>query len=280
MQRTPSQPYCARRFLLAYGARHVGLNSETTFAQMLPISSASRSFGWHLSMMEIDRETAAALRRDDCFMEDNTTMNILICVATAFERSLLKDRRANGRHVRVIEMGVGPVNAAHATTVAMLEQKPDSIIVCGIAGAYPASGLAIGDVVSASMEIYGDLGAQSPEGFLDMQALGFPVVAKPTLLFNELPLQVFPTSSPVRFVTVSTCTGVERTAFEIEARTKGAVENMEGAAVAHVARIHGVPVGEVRGISNMVTNRDTKTWRLREAAEAAQHALLKWIETV
>ena len=36
--------------------------------------------------------------------------------------------------------------------------------------------------------------------------------------------------------------------------------------------IHGVPVGEVRGISNIVTNRDTKTWRVKEAAVAAQEA--------
>jgi hypothetical protein len=36
-------------------------------------------------------------------------------------------------------------------------------------------------------------------------------------------------------------------------------------------------VGEVRGISNLVTNRDTTTWRLKEAAEAAQKAVLSWI---
>ena len=41
---------------------------------------------------------------------------------------------------------------------------------------------------------------------------------------------------------------------------------MEGAAVAHVAHLHGMPVGEVRGISNLVTNRDTSAWRLKEAA--------------
>jgi nucleoside phosphorylase len=52
---------------------------------------------------------------------------------------------------------------------------------------------------------------------------------------------------------------------------------MEGAAVAHVANMHAIPIGEVRGISNMVTNRDTKAWRLKEAAEAAQHAVLSWI---
>ena len=52
---------------------------------------------------------------------------------------------------------------------------------------------------------------------------------------------------------------------------------MEGAAVAHVAAIHGVPVGELRGISNLVTDRDTKAWRIKDAAIAAQEALLSWI---
>jgi hypothetical protein len=33
----------------------------------------------------------------------------------------------------------------------------------------------------------------------------------------------------------------------------------------------------VRGISNIVTDRDTKTWRLKEAAAAAQEAVLSWI---
>ena len=67
-------------------------------------------------------------------------------------------------------------------------------------------------------------------------------------------------------MTVSTCTGTDAAARAIEARTGGAVENMEGAAVAHVAHLHGIPVGEVRGISNIVTDRDTKAWRLKEAA--------------
>ncbi len=209
-------------------------------------------------------------------------MNILICVATTFERTLLAEQRIDGidaTRIRVIETGVGPVNAAHAATVAILAERPDAIIVCGIAGAYPSAGLQLTAVVCASTEIYGDLGAQSPTGFLDMEALGFPVVSTPTILFNELPMQLRPTRHAVRFVTVSTCTGTETTAREIEARTNGAVENMEGAAVAHVARIYGVPVGEVRGISNLVTNRDTKTWRIREAADAAQHAVLQWIDT-
>ena len=204
-------------------------------------------------------------------------MKFLICTATDSEASLLRARCTDER-VRIIVTGVGPVNAAHATTIAIIENRPDVIVVCGVGGTYPGAGLKIGDVISAEIEIYGDLGAQSPTCFLDMKALGFPVIAKPSPLFNELPLQVFPTAARARFVTVSTCTGTDSVAHEIASRTSGAVENMEGAAVAHVAQLHGIAVGEVRGISNLVTNRDVKTWKLKEAAVAAQEAVISWLE--
>ena len=171
------------------------------------------------------------------------------------------------------------MNAAHAVTLAIAKAKPQAIIVCGVGGAYPSSGLRIGDVASASVEIYGDLGANSPSGFLDMKALGFPVVGEPTPLFNELPMQLFPADHRVAFVTVSTCTGTAAEAAALQRRTGGAIENMEGAAVAHVAHLHRVPVGEIRGISNLVTDRDVSKWQLKEAATAAQEILLKWLTT-
>jgi futalosine hydrolase len=112
-----------------------------------------------------------------------------------------------------------------------------------------------------------------------MKALGFPVVAAPGPFYNDLPLQIFPAAARRKFVTVSTCTGTEALARVIEARTGGAVENMEGAAIVHVARLHGVDAGEIRGISNLVTNRDPSAWRVRDAAVAAQEALLAWLST-
>ena len=207
-------------------------------------------------------------------------MSLLLCVATEFESALLRDRLGNADGIQIVHTGIGPVNAAHAATVAILQHRPTSIISCGIGGAYPASGLEIGEVVSAEQEMYGDLGAQSPSGFLNMKALGFPVVPGEEPLFDELPMQVFPTPRRVRFVTVSTCTGTDKAAREIELRTRGAVENMEGAAIAHVAHLHSIPVGEVRGISNVVSDRDKSTWRIREAAEAAQLALAEWLRTL
>ena len=203
-------------------------------------------------------------------------VDLLVCVATDLESGLLRDRLRDRAGIRLVRMGVGAVNAAHAVTIAVLQDKPSAILVCGVGGAYPGAGLRIGDVVSAELECYGDLGAASPAGFLDMKALGFPVVESPEL-YNDLPLQLFPTDRRTKFVTVSTCTGTDATARSLEARTGGAVENMEGAAVAHVAHLHQIPVGEVRGISNIVTNRDTSAWRLKEAALAAQEAALAWI---
>lgn len=200
-------------------------------------------------------------------------VDLVVCVATEPEGELLRAQR-----FPVVVTGVGAVNAAYALTRCIERESPRSVVVCGIGGAYPDAEIAVGEVVCAASEYYGDLGAGSSEGFLDMQALGFPTVRMPVPLYNAFPLQLYPTARRVSFVTVNTCTGDEATAKAIAARTGGAVENMEGAAIAHVAALAGIPVGEIRGISNAVGNRNRAEWRVKEAAVAAQEALLNWIE--
>jgi futalosine hydrolase len=204
-------------------------------------------------------------------------VELLVCTATELEAALLRERLADNERVQILRMGVGAVNAAISVTRRLARELPRAIVVCGIGGAYPGSALQIGDVACAAMECYGDLGASSPTGFLDMKALGFPVINGPTRIYNDLPMQIFPVEAQGKFVTVSTCTGTRTAADQIATRTGGIVENMEGAAVAHVAHLYGVPVGEVRGISNIVTDRDPSSWRIAAAATAAQEALLAWI---
>jgi futalosine hydrolase len=194
--------------------------------------------------------------------------HLVVCVATEMEGAILRP------HVPVITTGVGAVNAAYALTRFLDRELVKAVVVCGIGGAYPGSGIPIGSAVCAESECYGDLGASSPSGFLDMEALGFSVIPG---VYNVLPMQIFPAAQRARFVTMNTCTGTDDDARVIEARTDGSVENMEGAALAHVAALAGIPVGEVRGISNLVGNRDRSVWRVKEAAVAAQEALLEWI---
>jgi futalosine hydrolase len=203
--------------------------------------------------------------------------DVVVAVATAMEGAGLPSTIA-GRALTILETGVGPVNAAFALTRFLASHDARLVISCGVGGAYPGAGLEPGDVVCAETETYGDLGAESGTEFLDMAALGFPVIATDPPLFNRLPLDLFPTARRMTFVTCSTCTGTDERAAAIRSRTGGAVESMEGAAIVHVARLMGVRVGELRGISNAVGRRDRGTWRLKEAAANARAALVAWIE--
>ena len=202
-------------------------------------------------------------------------VDILICAATEAESRLIAGRIGGDsgmiekKSVELVVTGLGAVNAA----LAVAGKAAAQILVCGVGGAYPGSGLEVGDVACAEVEVYADLGV---EGAWDMQALGFPVVAGH---FNRLPLGLFPAARRATFVTSATCTATDARAEELRARTGGDVESMEGAGFVHAALARGIPIGEVRGISNMVGNRDRASWRLDEAARAAQEVLLDWIAT-
>jgi futalosine hydrolase len=206
--------------------------------------------------------------------------DVVVCFSTMLESDGMPQLLA-GKRIALLRTGVGPVNAAFALTRFLSTERARAVVACGVGGAYPGSGFSIGDVVCAETESYGDLGADAPDGFLDMQALGFPVIPGEPPTFNRMPLDFFPASSRIPragFVTCSTCTGSDERGTALCVRTGGAVESMEGAAIVHVARLMGVPVGEVRGISNAVGRRERGSWRVRDAAQAARAALVEWIE--
>jgi futalosine hydrolase len=202
---------------------------------------------------------------------------IAVVYATPLEGAGLPTRIGR-TELALVETGVGLVNSAFALTRFLTTRRVDAVVGCGVGGAYPGSDLEPGDVACALSETYGDLGAESPTGFLDMQALGFPVIAGDPPLFNQLPVDLFPAARRVPFITCATCTGTDAVARALVARTGGVVESMEGAAIVHVAKLMGVKVGEVRGISNPVGDRDKTRWRVREAAQRAREAVVAWIE--
>jgi len=201
---------------------------------------------------------------------------LLVCIATEREAMGLRGR-LGGEHSLLVT-GVGPVAAAHSATLFLARHRVGGVISCGVGGAYPGSGLKVGAVVCAATEQFADLGAESPEGFLDLGALGFPLVDSDPPLHSRLPLSLFPAARRVDCATCSTCTGTEATAREREGRTGAAMESMEGAAIVQVALTMGVRVGEVRGISNPAGVRDRAAWKIDEAVHAAQETLLGWIE--
>jgi futalosine hydrolase len=47
-----------------------------------------------------------------------------------------------------------------------------------------------------------------------------------------------------------------------------------------VCALHDVPFLEVRGVSNLVEDRDRKKWQIAEAANAAQKVVLKLLDVL
>jgi futalosine hydrolase len=81
-----------------------------------------------------------------------------------------------------------------------------------------------------------------------------------------------------RFVTVSSCSGTKERGQELARRHQAVCENMEGAAIALTALRYGIPCLEIRGISNLVEDRDLSRWDISRAVEAAQRFVIKIIE--
>lgn len=172
-----------------------------------------------------------------------------------------------------------------------------------------AQGPAVGDVVLATSEMYADTGSSSPQGWLSARELGLPLarvrglelggrfpldsglVAAAVELVREasaelgvpkLEMMVGPVagvsveahpsvwSGPC--VTSSRVTGTRWEAEGIVQRFGALAESMEGAAAAHVCAFYGVPFLEIRGISNLIADRDRTSWEVERAAAVAAWA--------
>ena len=215
-------------------------------------------------------------------------MSIVILAATRIEASGLEETSAD-----VVVSGIGSVNAAHALTRRLLTHPtPTLVIQTGIAGAYVGAALAVGAVALATEEIYGDLGVITPGGWESADAFGIPIVeamAGRPPRFNHFPLDAALVREAARvcetrvsrtgpFLTLSQVTGVRSLGDAQFARFGALCETMEGAAAAHVCALHGVPFLEVRGISNLVEDRNRAGWRVADAAQAARDVTRRLVE--
>jgi futalosine hydrolase len=73
-------------------------------------------------------------------------------------------------------------------------------------------------------------------------------------------------------LTVATVTGTERRATALATRLNPVAEAMEGYAVGVAATTFGVPVLEIRAVSNPVGRRDRSTWNLPAAMASMRTA--------
>lgn len=231
---------------------------------------------------------------------------IVIAAAVPFETAWISSKVISPRHIPVgkftglhgqlckstvliFHLGVGKSNAAHGATLLLENFSPTLMLLIGCGGAYRKSGLTPGDLAMASEEIFGDEGVITPQGWRSTKFLKLPLLRKG----NHIYYNTFKTDKKVLnraqkflkgfnpkigpFVTISEVSGTQERADEMEKRFRGICENMEGAAVAQLCTLYDTPFLEIRGISNLVRERNKKEWNLSAAAKVSQQAAMEII---
>lgn len=195
-------------------------------------------------------------------------MSTLLAYAAAREGASLQSKRHP-----TLELGVGKIAATMSMTTALSgspDQRPDAVLLFGVCGAYPKrhlrGGLEILELLDTCVvvtEFMADDGVLTPSGFLDLGHLELgevgPISLDPGLsgkLSAELGCPL------VSGATVSTGAGSDAISQAYAQRSGAQIETMEGAAVAAVCRNFGVPVAQLRVVSNRTGDRDQSGWDL------------------
>jgi futalosine hydrolase len=195
---------------------------------------------------------------------------ILIVTAVEAEAEAVRSGLPDAAHgVTVRVGGVGSAQAAAATSRALaLVSDYDAVLSVGIGGAFTGKA-ELGGLLLARRVVAADLGAQSPEGFLSVDELGF---GSSSLDGGRVPGLDAVVGT---ILTVNTATGTDARAASLMERFPAAVgEAMEGYGVAAAAALGELPFAEVRAVSNFIGKRDRDAWRLDLAFAALTAAAL------
>lgn len=178
---------------------------------------------------------------------------LLVVTATAFEAALV-----DGAPVRTVVCGIGPVEAALATSHAISGDAPTAILQLGIAGAQtlPNASIVLGseavycDVVDPLARIPRVERVQADAGLLARARAALPDA-------HVLPIG---------------------TSGRVGGGVDCEVEAMEGFGVLRAAALAGIPAVELRAVSNPVAEANRDQWRVDDALDALRVALPPLLE--
>jgi futalosine hydrolase len=185
--------------------------------------------------------------------------------------------------VSLLVTGIGMTLTALNLGSLFAKQRFDLAINAGIAGAYPASGLAIGEVVQVTSERFADLGVEEADGrFVDVHELGLVDANASPFTNGELvnPAMGFDFLPKANGLTVNKVHGFQPSIDAVLKQYPSDVESMEGAAFFLACLMAGQPFLEIRSISNLVEARNRKAWDLPKAIQQLNNVLIEMVGTM
>lgn len=174
------------------------------------------------------------------------------------------------KHFDVLITGVGMVATAFALG-RHLNQRYQLVLNLGIAGSFDRS-LALGTIVAVKTDIFAELGAESEQGFIPINELGFGENEFGATHAIDLDLP------EVKSVTVNCVTGKADSIQKLEAQFNPNIESMEGAAVFFACHQLRVPCLQVRSISNYVAPRNKSNWQIDLAIQNLNQWAISFLE--
>lgn len=199
----------------------------------------------------------------------------LITAATPLEMDAYLHASGQSWTTRQLITGIGPVEAAVRTTafLANIDIPVRGVINIGVAGAYihEEHGPRVLDICLADREILGDFGVCSNDAVEPLRGEALDIVDTFSLenyLLFAAEAQLADQGIACRrgtFITVSCVSGSRQRGDLLGLQHQALCENMEGAAIARACLQFGLPVLELRCISNLVEDRNLQQWQLKEA---------------
>lgn len=212
----------------------------------------------------------------------------LIVSSTELEISALKSNKQLAQDCVFLTAGVGILESAISLTQFLSRSENDAhqtllegVIAFGVCGAYQTTGANILDICIAEKEHFGDFGVA-----IDSEIEYFTednLKNRCTFnLANDLSARIKNSLYDLRikyksgnFVTVQACTGTLSRGSFLQNKFNAICENMEGAALARVCELYGIPMAELRCVSNMVEDRDKSKWKIKEAVAKGSDVLVQ-----
>lgn len=205
-------------------------------------------------------------------------MKVLITAATSMELTSLQEQITEypKLSIQFAITGIGAVSTVYHLMELLKKDNYALMIQVGIAGSFNEQ-LPLGTAVTIEKEIIAEMGVVENQGYKDIFQLN---LADPNQAPYSSGALINPHQELMSTVGLSKIIGVTNNLISTDKNVidryktiyKASIESMEGAAFHYVGIMQSIPFIQIRGISNVVGERNKENWKIKEAMHAASVA--------
>lgn len=185
--------------------------------------------------------------------------------------------------VGILIAGIGIYSSTINIYKTILDNNIEACIQAGICGRY-SNNFENGDVVNVVSDCFGDLGSDSPDGFIPAHEIGLNdipgVVNGKITLEHKIAAKAVERLPKVKGCTIQMTSGTVEGIKRLRLAWQADIESMEGAVFMQLFSMHKIPAIQLRGISNLIEPRNKSGWKIELAIEKLNNKLIELVEEI